>query len=201
MIPSNELRDKVFDIAQRKGWNKGSYKHYICLVVSELMEAVEAYRKNQHSNKDLFLKNIDRSKYTESLQRWGEKFYSGILTGAFQSFIKGTVEEELADTFIRLLHLAGLNNINLEELELKPSYHPESYDTFTEWVFTVCKEIFDNDNYGQKVLYIIIDTMEYVMGYCAYHKIDLEFYVREKLRYIELLQVVKKNEQCNLNHA
>lgn len=197
----NELRDKALEIANKRGWNQGSYKHYICLIVSELMEAVEAYRKNKHSKVDLYLKHTDRSECLECIQRWGEDFYSGnagIVMGAFITFIKGTVEEELADTFIRLLHLAGLNNIDLGISRVTPYYTPSEYDTFTEWAFDVVSDLVNNDCDTKET---ILNGLSHIMGYCDYYKIDLELHIREKMRYLEVSYIDKVNEQCNLNHA
>lgn len=43
----NELRDKAYQCAVVHGWHEEnlSDEHFLCLVISELMEAVEADRK------------------------------------------------------------------------------------------------------------------------------------------------------------
>lgn len=43
----NKLRDKAYKCAVAHGWHeeKKSNRHWLCLVISELMEAVEADRK------------------------------------------------------------------------------------------------------------------------------------------------------------
>lgn len=195
----NVLRDRALEIAKKNGWNNRSYKHYICLVVSELMEAVESYRNLKVANKDSYIDRIDKTKLVSSMERFcDDNFYNGILIGAFQTFIKDTVEDELADTFIRLLHLAGLYGINLDELNIEPSYCVEDYDTFTEWVFTICENIFEN--YKVNVT-VIRNTMSSIMGYCNYHNIDLEFHIKEKMRYNEISNYIKINEICSLNHG
>ena len=47
----NELRDKAYQCAVVHGWHEEnlSDEHFLCLVISELMEAVEAYRKGSHA--------------------------------------------------------------------------------------------------------------------------------------------------------
>lgn len=44
----NELKDIAYQCAVAHGWHKESLTddHWLCLVISELMEAVEADRKN-----------------------------------------------------------------------------------------------------------------------------------------------------------
>ena len=90
----NALRDKVHANAVEKGfWDENnSPEHYLCLVISELMEAVEADRKNRYAN----LREFD----TECCERV-------YFTENFEQYVKDTVEDELADAVIRILDLAG----------------------------------------------------------------------------------------------
>lgn len=52
----NELRDKAYQCAVSHGWHEKdlSDEHFICLVISELMEAVEADRKGMHADRGNF---------------------------------------------------------------------------------------------------------------------------------------------------
>ena len=52
----NELRDLAYKNAVAHGWHEEnlSDEHFLCLVISELMEAVEADRKGMHANRDVF---------------------------------------------------------------------------------------------------------------------------------------------------
>lgn len=45
----NKLRDKAYQCAVAHGWHEEnlSDEHFLCLVISELMEAVEADRKGK----------------------------------------------------------------------------------------------------------------------------------------------------------
>ena len=47
----NELRDRAYKTACKHGWHEEdlSNEHLLCLVISELMEAVEADRKRMHA--------------------------------------------------------------------------------------------------------------------------------------------------------
>lgn len=176
----NELKTKALEIATKKGWNKGSNKHYICLVISELMEAVEADRKNRHANLDMFYSYIDRDRLKDNIERFGEDFYDGLWKVAFQTYIKDTVEDELADAFIRLLHLAGLEHISLGKCGITPLYKENIYNTFTEWVYDVIFDLFDSD------VEVVLNGLGNIFGYCLYNHIDLERHVIEKMKYNEL---------------
>lgn len=52
----NKLRDKAYQCAVLHGWHeeKKSNRHWLCLVISELMEAVEADRKGRHANVNMY---------------------------------------------------------------------------------------------------------------------------------------------------
>lgn len=59
----NELRDRAYKNAVAHGWHgeDKSHCHWLCLVISELMEAVEADRKGKKANKSRF--NIEIKRY------------------------------------------------------------------------------------------------------------------------------------------
>ena len=79
-----ELAKEVHDNAVAKGfWDKlRSYVHYFMLVITELCEAVEAHRKGR----------------TASIPEGIEDFPDKAFIPSFESHIKDTVEDELADT-------------------------------------------------------------------------------------------------------
>lgn len=107
----NELRDKAYQCAVEHGWHEEEYsnEHYLCLVISELMESVEADRKRKHSDVAKFKEwqgnSIPLTEETRS-RRFKEDF---------EAYIKDTVEDELADACIRLLDLAGLRDIDMND--------------------------------------------------------------------------------------
>lgn len=83
----NELRDKAYQCAVKHGWHeeKLSNEHFLCLVISELMEAVEADRKGKRADTDAFNKYYNCVNFKENFERQ----------------IKGTVEEELMHSSAR----------------------------------------------------------------------------------------------------
>ena len=103
----NQLRDEIHGYAISKGfWDKERETGtLLMLCVSELAEAMEADRKGRVANLD--------------------KFDRGIAHGdIFETFIKDTFEDELADTVIRILDLCGAKGINIERhIELKMKYN------------------------------------------------------------------------------
>ena len=83
-----ELAKEIHDNAVAKGfWDKPhSNEHYLMLVITELSEAVEAHRKGR----------------TASIPEGIEDFPDKAFVPSFESHVKDTVEDELADTQTRM---------------------------------------------------------------------------------------------------
>ena len=173
MIKLNELRDKAYKNAVAHGWHEEdkSDSHWLCLVISELMEAVEADRKGDYSGiemKDLFENDLAA----------GEDFKD-----LFDSHLKGTVEEELADACIRLLDLAGLRNLQLTYTNgfaiMKMS--------FTEYIYCLCSFITNPDKSDVGWLDKHISySLGWIFSWCRAKNIDIEWHIEQKMKYNEL---------------
>lgn len=171
----NNLRDKAYQCAVTHGWHDEnlSDEHFLCLVISELMEAVEADRKGSHTDIEAFNKYCDRIDFNENFERQ----------------IKGTVEDELADACIRLLDLAGLRNVDLGEVTLDELKCSEGfYDwTFTESMFFLVCNLTDTDFIESHSFdsYLRVVLME-IMGFCVKKDIDIFWHIEQKMKYNEL---------------
>ena len=90
----NALRDECYKIACEHGWHDEelSERHFLCLVITELMEAVEADRIDRHAD-------LESLNDAASVYPW---------VRCFALYVKDTVEGELADAAIRILDLAGV---------------------------------------------------------------------------------------------
>lgn len=185
-INLNILRDQAYKIACDHGFHDKelSNEHFLCLVISEMMEAVEADRKG---------KRFDKGKYEyfeiTECQGWlttEEKFIN-----VFNKCIKDTVEDELADTIIRLFDLAGMRNISLE-LETKDMADciddmAESCkdETFTESIYAISTLVSRYDG-----LYdfptAINDMVMSIFGLAKHLKINLLWHIEQKMKYNQL---------------
>jgi NTP pyrophosphatase (non-canonical NTP hydrolase) len=114
----NELRDEAFVTATEHGFHDmtANFGELLMLVVSELSEALEADR----------------------LEKWAGSMFleeRGLDPVRYDLYIRGTVEEEIADAVIRLLDFAGVYGIDLDwhvaakmaYNKTRPSKHGKKY--------------------------------------------------------------------------
>lgn len=169
----NELRDKAYQCAVKHGWHEEEYsnEHFLCLVISELMEAVEADRKGMHANRANFEYCMKQRKRDD-----GEFMY------AFKQDIKDSVEDELADACIRMLDLAGLRGYDLDSFDYEGSDTEDYSDmTFTESMFRIC--VYVTDNFYRDELYILLNE---IFAFCRDRNIDIFWHIEQKMKYNEL---------------
>lgn len=172
MKTRNEFAYKAHKNAAEKGfWDeKHSPEHYLMLVITELGEAVEAWRKN---------KRADREAYDS-------RTMNGFDSKVFEMYIKDSDADELADAYIRLLDLAeGF------DYKLKPRYtereklellHKLSEIEFTEQIFSIVEA---------SMKYVLDGTIDLYLGALLDHieataeanAIDLAWHIEEKMRY------------------
>lgn len=111
MTGFNNFSKKVFETNKTKGFDvsKENKGQTLMLIVSELAEALEADRKNKQADVDLFQLRI----------RQGVDFNT-----AFETYIKDSFQDEIADAIIRLFDLVGALNIDIEwHVEQKMKYN------------------------------------------------------------------------------
>ena len=184
----NELRDKAYHCAVAHGWHEEnlSNEHFLCLVISELMEAVEADRKGIKSKTVRFNKDMDY--LIHELNLYGEKYDKAFIE-IFNRYIKDSVEDELADTCIRLLDLAGLRNVDLGEVTLDELKHSEGFFdwTFTESMFfLVCNltntDFIETHSFDSFLRVALVE----ILVFCVQKDIDIFWYIEQKMKYNEL---------------
>jgi predicted TIM-barrel fold metal-dependent hydrolase len=169
----NELRDKAYRNAVKHGWHEEnlSNEHFLCLVISELMEAVEADRKGMHANRDNF------EYYMKQRKRDDDEFIY-----AFKHDIKDSVEDELADTCIRLLDMSGLREYDLDSFDYEHSDTEDYSDmSFTESIFKIC--IYITDNFYRDEPFILLNE---IFAFCRDRNIDIFWHIKQKVKYNEL---------------
>jgi NTP pyrophosphatase (non-canonical NTP hydrolase) len=115
-----ELEQSAPETATTEVIRHALFAQKIALVHSEISEALEAHRNERWA---------DMEEWTDFEERCPEvnfshENYVAIFKHNFQSIIKDTVEDELADVIIRVLDLCGNLNIDIEKhVELKMKYN------------------------------------------------------------------------------
>lgn len=174
----NELRDKAYKTACEHGFhdNELSDEHCSMLVITELSEAVEADRKG---------KNADVAKFREwqgnsiplSDETRNKRFKED-----FEAYIKDSVADELADAAIRLLDLAGMRNIDLND-RFVISFTVSKNKSFTENCYSIIKDIV---NYKYTLEECINYAIRQVIELAGFYNIDLEWHIKMKMKYNSL---------------
>lgn len=178
----NELRDRAYKTACEHGWHEEEYgnEHYLCLVISELMEALEADRKRMHAFRTPFEDFICR--FTTD----PEHAYKV----AFDEYIKDSVEDELADAAIRLFDLCGLRGIttiDFQENEIYEATESCNGESFTESIYAIATipirfEYEYDYSFGKQINSMLLG----IIGLANYLGIDLMWHIEHKMKYNEL---------------
>ena len=181
-INLNELRDRAYKTACEHGFHNEelSNEHCFCLIISELMEAVEADRKGKRADRQSF-----KSSYEDEEPHDDVNFKY-----CFEKYIKDTIPDELSDAVIRLLDLAGLRGISLESAseDIGSEYMDDiacmySQLSFTEAIYSIFIKPIVDYNY----LPTIVNEMIFLIFAFAKHlDIDLLWHINQKMRYNEL---------------
>lgn len=171
----NKLCHEVHANALAKGfWDEQlSDQHCLMLVITELSEAVEADRKGKRALKSAYI---------------GEHLDFGFSNELYDTYIKGSVEEEISDAFIRLLDLFGARGISLDEdafyegaiEEYAATYQGKS---FSELIFYIVSVILDSSEtlkYSQVAAEMLL--LE-ILGFSKHLNIDLMWHVEQKMKY------------------
>lgn len=181
-INLNELRNIAYKTACEHGFHNEelSNEHCFCLIISELMEAVEADRKGKRADRQSF-----KSSYEDEEPHDDVNFKY-----CFEKYIKDTIPNELSDAVIRLLDLAGLRGISLESAsnDINSEYMDDiacmySQLSFTEAIYSIFIKPIVDYNY----LPTIVNEMIFLIFAFAKHlDIDLLWHINQKMRYNEL---------------
>lgn len=180
-IDLNSLRDRAYKTACEHGFHDTelSNEHWLCLVISELMEAVEADRKLKYANQKVFgeIIKLPHRDYASKEEIWSSNF---------EMYIKDTIEGELSDAAIRILDWYGVRNIEIDNSCFKDEVL-EKYSmiyknkTFTESVFNITKSLTDRDT-GIAFFKIF--------GLARHLDIDLMWHIEQKMKYNEARPVM-----------
>lgn len=172
----NKLRDEAYRIACEHGFHEEEHRdeHWLMLVITEISEAVDADRKGRRANYSEFTKDMEEYKVflpPEERKRLFNLY--------FVKYIKGSVEEELADVVIRLLDFAGLKKVDLSKIRKRGV----RWETFAEQCFEVSEMICLSPYEGVPFTESIKQAIALLFSMAENMDVDLLSYVRMKMKY------------------
>lgn len=182
-INLNELRNIAYKTACEHGFHDKelSDEHYLCLIVGELMKAVEADRKGKRADRESF-----KSSYENE-----EPHDDANFKYCFEKYIKDTLPDELSDAVIRLLDLCGLRKIDIEDFTEEMLYEAEEScedEIFTESIYAIStipiRYLYEYDYPLEKQLNGMLLA---IFGLANHLDIDLIWHIEQKQRYNELI--------------
>ena len=181
----NKLRDRAYKTACEHGFHDEelSNEHYLCLVISELMEAVEADRKGKYF-KGILTFEREFNRYSALVEE--EKRFKC----SFERHVKDTVPDELTDAVIRLLDLAGLREIDIDDFPEEAIYGAFKScvgETFTESIYAIStlpiRYFYKYDySFESQIVHMLLS----IFGLAKHMNIDLLWHIEQKMRYNEL---------------
>jgi NTP pyrophosphatase (non-canonical NTP hydrolase) len=121
----NELSKNIYEGNKLRGFDvsKENIGQTLMLVVSELAEALEADRKDKRGMLKVFERDLGYAQLSIlDFEKENENF--DWLKNRFETTVKDTFEDEIADSIIRLLDLCGGFEIDIEKhIECKLKYN------------------------------------------------------------------------------
>ncbi len=186
----NQLAGEIRQNAIDKGFYEKpvSDATKIMLVITEMSEALEAHRCNRRTQ----IKSLDE--YVTYLKKYDccdEKEEKVVFSAIFSQLIKDTLEDELADAYIRILDFCAYKEIDVDSWRTK--ILSLSMDAPTEWLrglsfgdnlFVTCKVLICGDNTPKEFSpYYMVATLTRIEAICEADNIDLDFHIRMKMRY------------------
>ncbi len=174
MIDLNELAKEVHANSVEKGFWEGdpSDQHFLMLVITELSEAIEADRKCMKPD-------IKRYKYL--MGEYTSECSPRTFEHMFEVYLKDSIQDELADAFIRLLDLAGARNLNMNRANFTNIVSKKK--TFTENIYAIIKDLTNNKySLEEQVFYCLsqISRLAEILD------ISLPWHVEQKMKYNKL---------------
>lgn len=180
---TNEFIERAHEMACKHGFHDKelSLEHCLMLVITEISEMVEADRKGKYAAKSMYVREIN-TRQPEILKATHKHF-------CFDTFIKDSFEDEMADTCIRLYDTAGTFGVKFEKWQLDADMGDMYYDniapkTLPEKAFLLCGVLMRAIE-GEELDGIIGGALSFLELLAEEMDVDLFWYIEKKMEYNE----------------
>lgn len=179
----NQLRDAIHANAVAKGFYEEIHpdEHYLALIIEEIGEAITADRNGERAEMEEFQLALSQGKDFQNI---------------YGLFIKGSLEEELADIAIRLLDFAGHKEIDLSQGKdflkfysitsgkaIKDTTQEFKDKGFAAVMFTLTKSLSDIANPKLDPAETLANNLMYLDILAQALNINLLYHIHQKMAY------------------
>jgi len=179
---TNEFIKRAHGCACRHGFHdvELSVEHCMMLVVTEVSEMVEADRRNRH---------CDLHSFNKVLSDYGSSIVESCWSETFVSYVKETVEDEMADVMIRLYDMCGVFGIEFNDdylgVSMVEEYNEVRNRSFTEKAFMLCSMLCSVDSDIFPLDVVLGSALSFVECWAKDMGVKLVWHVENKMRYNE----------------
>lgn len=173
-----EWTRRIHETACAHGWHeeKKSDAHWLCMVITEVAEAVEADRKGRRAN-------TQAMKETLRIQKEGEiglteQWYQDWFPVYYKEFIKGSIDEEFADIVIRILDFAN------EKFGKEMKWWDYDVRVYEKYSFTETAHWFITGILNSGTMNLS-ESIAFMYSWARMLGIDLDFHIEAKMHYNE----------------
>ena len=162
----SEWAERIHNNASAHGFHdeRKPDEHWLCMVMTEIAEAVEADRKGSKANTEGFKK----------MMLYGHDFEV-----TYRDYIKGSIEEEFADIVIRLLDFINEKYYNSMDWDCY-YYGAKAFKeySFTQNAYRLLASLKADTEH-------LLDALYFMYSWAGLYDIDLDFHIEMKMRYNE----------------
>ena len=181
---TNEFIKRAHEMACRHGFHDKelSLEHCLMLVITEISEMVEADRKGKYAQVAMYNYNANTPQ-PEEMEVSHKKF-------CFETFIKDSFEDEMADACIRLYDTSGTFGVTFDKEDFDVDMHEEyekyySHLSLTEKAFALCGVLLKVVGGEENAKDIIGSSLILLELMAEEMHIDLFWFIERKMEYNE----------------
>lgn len=190
----NAMIPTVKGVADKQGLNDTelSDNHYFMMVITEICEAIQADRSGNKAmlkSFDVIYKEEKEENFIfpDDLGKQRENFIF-----AYEKYVEGTVEGELADVVIRIMSFFGLRGMEftpVDDVDANKSMEYFKENIFTEAALDLTESIsrhYDGKYNKKELMEDLSYSVAFIFEWARYLKVDLMRHIKLKIKYNSL---------------